>query len=40
MPGTLICLPVRKELIGWKAAERISRDEKVKGRRRRRNLQL
>jgi len=40
MPGTSICLPARKELVGWKAAERISRDEKAKGRRRRRNLWL
>jgi len=34
MPGTSICLPARKELIGWKAAEKISGDEKAKRRRR------
>ena len=38
MPGTSICLPARKELIGWKAVEKISGDEKAK--RRRRNLRL
>ena len=37
MPGTSICLPARKELIGWKAVEKISEDEKAK---RRRNLRL
>lgn len=36
MPGTSVCLPVRKELVGWKAVEKISGDGEAKGSRRRR----